>query len=170
MAQGDIIQMMPTGSVHMFPVNSVLAGFLECNGAVVSRTTYAALFAVLGITYGAGDGSTTFGLPDYRGEFLRGWDNGRGVDSGRAIATTQAEETNKDGVSATTNTLGSHTHTSRHYINNQGGTNQGGQITTNSPNTLSIINANGDHSHTVTMDGGSETRPRNMSLMYCIKV
>ena len=58
------------------------SGFLKCNGQLVSRTTYASLFAVIGTTYGAGDGSTTFKLPDCRGEFLRGLDDGRGVDTG----------------------------------------------------------------------------------------
>ena len=61
------------------------AGFLKCDGAVASRSTYAALFAVCGTTFGVGNGSTTFNLPDLRGEFVRGWDDGRGVDSGRAL-------------------------------------------------------------------------------------
>ena len=64
-------------------------GWLKCNGALLSRTTYAALFAVIGTTYGAGDGSTTFALPDLRGEFLRGLDDGRGVDGGRALGSAQ---------------------------------------------------------------------------------
>jgi microcystin-dependent protein len=51
-------------------------GWLKCNGAAVSRSTYAVLFAAIGTLYGAGDGTTTFNLPDYRGEFLRGLDDG----------------------------------------------------------------------------------------------
>lgn len=66
-------------------------GALLCNGAAVSRTTYAALFAVIGTTWGAGDGATTFNLPDLRGYFPRGYDAGRGVDSGRVFASTQAD-------------------------------------------------------------------------------
>ncbi|XZG68890.1 phage tail protein [Chitinibacteraceae bacterium HSL-7] len=64
-------------------------GALVCNGALISRTAYAALFAAIGTKYGAGDGTSTFALPDLRGEFMRGADMGRGVDTGRAVGTTQ---------------------------------------------------------------------------------
>jgi phage-related tail fiber protein len=67
-------------------------GYLKANGAAVSRTTYAALFGAIGTTYGAGNGSTTFNLPDLRGEFLRGWDDGRGVDSGRTLGSAQLDQ------------------------------------------------------------------------------
>lgn len=79
----------PAGSVQAFAGSSTPNGFLLCNGQAVSRTTYAALFTAIGTTYGAGNGSTTFNVPDYRGEFLRGLDAGRGVDSGRALGTAQ---------------------------------------------------------------------------------
>lgn len=62
----------PTGSVVMWMLNTVPTGWLACEGANVSRATYAALFAVLGTTYGVGDGSTTFGLPDFTSLFPRG--------------------------------------------------------------------------------------------------
>lgn len=78
------------GTIITFPVNVTPTGFLECNGALLSRTTYADLFAVIGTTYGVGDGSTTFAIPDLRGEFIRGWDNGRGVDDGRSFGSFQA--------------------------------------------------------------------------------
>ena len=80
----------PTGSVYTFAGSTVPTGWLKCNGALLSRTTYASLFAVIGTTYGAGDGSTTFALPDLRGEFVRGVDDGRGVDSGRSLGSAQA--------------------------------------------------------------------------------
>jgi peptidoglycan hydrolase CwlO-like protein len=64
--------MMPTASIITRVVSSVPSGFLGCVGTLVSRTTYARLFGVIGTTYGAGDGSTTFGLPDFEGCFLRG--------------------------------------------------------------------------------------------------
>jgi hypothetical protein len=57
----------PVGSYICHAGTTAPPGFLACNGAAVSRTTYAALFAVIGTTYGAGDGSTTFNLPDCRG-------------------------------------------------------------------------------------------------------
>ena len=63
---------MPAGSIIPFAGSSIPTGYLLCNGAVVSRTTYANLFKVIGTTYGAGDGSTTFNLPDLRDRFLEG--------------------------------------------------------------------------------------------------
>lgn len=77
------------GQVIYVAGSAMPSGYLECNGATVSRTTYATLFAAIGSTYGAGDGTTTFALPDLRGEFLRGADRGRGVDSGRAVGSAQ---------------------------------------------------------------------------------
>lgn len=65
----------PAGAVIAFAGASAPAGWLICDGTAVSRTTYAALFAVVGVSHGGGDGATTFNLPDYRGRFLRGVDN-----------------------------------------------------------------------------------------------
>ena len=62
----------PVGWIGWYPVESPPVGTLVCNGGAVSRTAYAELFAVLGTKYGAGDGSTTFNLPDLRGRFVRG--------------------------------------------------------------------------------------------------
>jgi microcystin-dependent protein len=56
---------IPSGGLMMWPTASAPAGYLLCNGTAVSRTTYAALFAVIGTTFGVGDNSTTFNLPDY---------------------------------------------------------------------------------------------------------
>lgn len=79
----------PVGTVIYHAASSPPAGFLKANGAAVSRTTYSKLFSVIGTVYGAGDGSTTFNLPDLRGEFIRGFDDGKGIDSGRVIGSTQ---------------------------------------------------------------------------------
>lgn len=73
------------------PQDKIPAGWLIENGAAVSRTTYATLFAVIGVAYGAGDGATTFNLPDARGEFDRGLDLGRGVDPGRVLGSGQGD-------------------------------------------------------------------------------
>lgn len=81
---------IPAGSVEWFASSTAPAGYLSCNGAAVSRTTYAALFLAISTTYGAGDGSTTFNIPDLRGEFVRGFDDGRGVDAGRVFGVHQA--------------------------------------------------------------------------------
>ena len=86
----DLLGMVPSGAVLYFAGRTAPAGWLKANGAAVSRTAYAALFAAIGTTYGAGDGRSTFNLPDLRGEFLRGWDDGRGVDVGRVFGSAQA--------------------------------------------------------------------------------
>lgn len=101
----------PTGRIVIWPTTSVPAGFLLCNGQAVSRTTYAALFAVIGTTWGSGNGSTTFNVPDLRGVFLRGLDNGKGIDTGRAIATTQQDAFESHTHNASSAEAGAHTHT-----------------------------------------------------------
>ncbi len=82
-------KLVPAGTVLHVAMGSAPNGWLKANGAVISRSTYAALFSAIGTTYGAGDGSTTFRLPDLRGEFLRGFDDGRGIDSGRSLGSAQ---------------------------------------------------------------------------------
>ena len=56
---------MPIGTIMAFPIDKIPSGWLICNGAEISRTTYKALFDIIGTTYGPGDGSTTFNLPDF---------------------------------------------------------------------------------------------------------
>jgi len=80
---------VPVGSFLWHTTSSVPTSYLEANGAAISRSTYASLYAVIGTTYGSGDGTTTFNVPDVRGYFVRGYDNGRGVDSGRAFGSNQ---------------------------------------------------------------------------------
>lgn len=120
------------------------SGFLKCDGQLVSRTTYASLFAVIGTTYGAGDGSTTFAVPDLRGEFIRCLDDGRGVDAGRVLGSAQAHG------------LQSHTH----YIPGQ----QGGGAS----GVPGGGNGTGYYNYYTTATGGTETRPRNVALLACI--
>ena len=81
---------VPAGSVIFVARATVPDGYLPCNGSnTVSRTTFATLFAGIGTVFGAGDGINTFGVPDLRGEFIRGLDNGRGVDTGRTLGSAQ---------------------------------------------------------------------------------
>ena len=67
-----VAPIIPCGSIIMWTNATVPDGFLECKGDAVSRTTYAALFAVLGTTYGAGNGSSTFNVPDFQGRHAAG--------------------------------------------------------------------------------------------------
>lgn len=179
---------MPTGSVQEFAGGTAPDGFLMCDGAVVSRTTYAALFAVIGETYGAGDGSTTFKLPDLRGEFVRGADNmgtaqgSRGIDGGRTRGNNQSDATAVNGLTASTNETGSH----QHFVHASDAPNN---YPTNTTNALaggiysiggfrySLGNAehspssiSGAHSHSVSLLGNTETRPRNVAMNYIIKI
>lgn len=126
------------------------SGFLKCNGQLVSRTTYASLFAVIGTTYGAGDGSTTFAVPDLRGEFIRCLDDGRGVDSGRVIGTAQ------------NHTYQSHTHD---WITNTGPA--GATFQADIIN-FQVASNSGPVSKPTSASGSSETRPRNVALLACI--
>lgn len=82
---------LQAGTIAYLAHANAANGWLKCNGAAVSRTTYAALFAMIGTTYGAGDDSLTFNLPELRGEYIRVLDDGRGVDAGRIIGTAQAQ-------------------------------------------------------------------------------
>ncbi len=81
---------LPTGSLVIWSTNSAPSGYLLCDGAAVSRTTYSTLFAVIGTAYGQGDGSTTFNLPDFRGRVPVGRDSGQGEFD--ALAETGGEK------------------------------------------------------------------------------
>jgi microcystin-dependent protein len=160
---------VPPGTVLAVARSTAPDGYLKCNGAAVSRTTYAALFAAIGTTWGAGDGSTTFNLPDLRGEFLRGWDDGRGVDAGRAFASSQAGEIQSHTHTASTGSAGAHSHTTPTGL--AVGAGSTGLPSTGSNNTANVSSTDGAHTHSVTINnaGGSETRPRNVALLYVIK-
>jgi len=148
---------MPTGAVVAVASSSVPSGFLECNGAAVSRTTYADLFAAIDVVHGYGDNSTTFNLPDYRGRFLRGWDHAIARDPDRASRTAMnTGGATGDAVgSVQTDAFKSHTHTVP--VSNGQSTGAGGLI-----NNISSSSATG-------ATGGNETRPINANVMYCIK-
>lgn len=105
-------QAAPAGVVQAFAGASAPTGWLLCNGAAISRTTYAALFAAIASAHGSGDGSTTFNLPDYRGRIIRGRDGGIARDPDRAsrtaanaggntgdnVGSVQGEATKKNGL------------------------------------------------------------------------
>ena len=107
------IEGIPTGTIVPWSASSVPSGFLECNGANVSRSTYSALFAVVGTTYGSGDGSSTFGLPDLQDNVAVGKSNNKALAS-TGGANTVASTGNIAGSTAnatlSTAQLASHTH------------------------------------------------------------
>jgi microcystin-dependent protein len=174
-------QAVPTGSVHMFATTTAPSGYLECDGSAVSRTTYADLFTVIGTTWGAGDGSSTFNLPDLRGEFVRGWDNGRGVDSSRSFASSQSDQNKQHNHGVTDNGHNhsindpGHIHQVQYSNSDSGdgvieesGTGLSGQEPTLSATTGITIN-NATTGISINNDGGSEARPRNIAMMFVIK-
>lgn len=185
------------GTIFFVADDAAPKGSLICDGRLLSRTTYADLFAKLGTTYGAGNGSTTFQLPDYRGEFLRGWDGGRGVDAGRVRGSFQTDQnkththsgtTSSDShshtFSATTGSGGDHTHTipvsggTGAVVNNVAGFYATGSRSITSfssgthTHTVSGTTATDTHTHTITTNesGGTEVRVRNKAELICIWV
>jgi microcystin-dependent protein len=90
-APGNSAGLFMPGDLKISAAVATPTGWLLCNGSLVSRTTYAALFAAISTAYGAGDGSTTFGLPDYRGRTIVGAGTGSGL-SARVVGATGGEE------------------------------------------------------------------------------
>ena len=167
----DLSGMVPSGAVLYFAGQTAPAGWLKANGAAVSRTAYAALFAAIGTTYGAGDGSTTFNLPDLRGEFMRGWDDGRGIDHGRAFGSAQGDAIRNISGSISTGSNSGHqlfdqatatgalAISQKHWKTWTMDTRDGG----NNPSAFDF-----DASRVVPV--ASENRPRNIALLACIKI
>jgi len=136
----------PRPLVLWHPAATPPDGYIKANGATISRTAYAWLFQQIGTTFGAGDGSTTFKIPDLRGEFLRGLDDGRGVDASRVLGTFQDHA-----IQAHTHpesSVGSSPYAQSGY--EYGAAGAGGTTGNNSGNSA------------------SETRPRNIAGLYCI--
>lgn len=133
------------GSVIMWAATTPPTNWLICDGAPISRTTYATLFSVLSTLYGAGDGSTTFNLPDYRGVFPRGLDSGRGLDPARALGDYQADA------------VASHVHGIQGSDDGWGA----GRAQTSDRGNNAQFNSEAF--------GGSETRPKNMSVQFLIR-
>lgn len=151
----------PTGSVQSYAGSSAPTGWLLCFGQNVSRTTYADLFAVVSTTYGVGDGSTTFGLPDLRGRVPAGLDNMGGSDAGRldwsnTLGTSGGSQTH----TLTTSEMPAHNHT----VGGGGIVNDGGSQRAGSNFNLNQLN-------TSTTGGGAahnNVQP-TMVLNYIIK-
>ncbi len=158
----------PSGAIMAFGGTSAPTGWLICNGSAVSRTTYAGLFAIIGTSYGVGDGSTTFNLPDMRGRFLRGVDGGAGNDPDAGSRSANNGGNSGDNVGSYQNhAFQTHTHNLRtHYGENlssgsfapntkgYGVTYVGNDIVTNAPNSGNV---------------STETRPLNVGVNYIIK-
>jgi microcystin-dependent protein len=154
----------PAGTIIYTARATAPTGYLAANGDAVSRTTYATLYTALGGSsspFGQGDGSTTFNLPDLRGEFIRGLDSGRGVDTSRTRGSAQSEM------------IGPHNHTINdpgHNHSYQGGDRQNLSGTQSQP-VAQGNNTTGSATTGITINNnsGTENRPRNVALLACIK-
>lgn len=211
-----LLGLEPAGMVQAFARTTAPSNWLACNGAAVSRTTYAALFAAIGTTFGAGDGSTTFTLPNLQDDFIRGASGTRPVGN-RETADIQSHghgATSSSSGTVTVDAGGAHTHgftdntaaptltvgaqqnssSPPSQTNNvappSSFTNPGDGSITYSWKTLTFAQgatsaadttaSGGSHGHTgsisvsttttITATGGTETRPRNVALLYCIRI
>ncbi len=161
----------PVGAVAYFAMPSAPNGWLVANGQAVSRSVYSALYACIGITYGAGDGTSTFNLPDLRGQFLRGWNcTTFGLDQGRVFGSTQCWS-----IERLCGTIGpiSESFATSNIV-----------LSPNSPFTRSAttpfafntpVTVDGSNGGTLSFDSclsiqsSTETRPSNVALLPCIK-
>ena len=167
-SSGVTVSGVPSGAVATFAMNTAPTGWIKANGAAISRTTYAALFTAIGTTFGVGDGSTTFNVPDLRGEFIRGWDDARGIDSGRVFGSAQTDQMQQiTGYFA--NTTGPFT--------NQAAATSGAFAFTGESTASNASNSGAQALKRITFDSanspsartGAETRSRNIALLACIK-
>lgn len=153
---------VPIGSVHYFAASTPPANYLVCDGTALDTGEYASLFNVTQYTFGGSGGS--FNLPDLRGEFIRGWDDGKGTDSGRVFGSAQEQE------------FEDHRHALFRGSTETGGArDSNGYATIDSSSLTSTTNpsaislASYDGRYTVTWNTGNETRPRNVALLPCIR-
>jgi microcystin-dependent protein len=157
----------PAGSIIYHAASSAPSGYIKANGASLSTSTYATLFAAIGYTYGGSGGS--FNVPDLRGEFLRGWDDGRGVDSGRSFGSSQLDQmqrlTGGYNTSAEHFNVGSGSGVFNDY--RIGGARNAGLGYGNATR-LDFDSANSPSARVSSSTSG-ETRPRNRALLACIK-
>ena len=153
------VQAAPTGTIVAFAGDTVPDGWLLCDGTDINRATYSGLFTAIGIIWGAGDLASTFNLPDLRGRFLRGVDNGAGIDpdaagrtllhfggnTGDAVGSYQLDE------------FGTHYHK------------YGSSARTGDDSGNGIGDADAGSTFNSASNGGNETRPKNAYVNYIIK-
>lgn len=164
---------LPVGAMIEYP-NEVVPSenLMYAHGQAISRSQYPELFAVIGTRYGAGDGSTTFNLPDKRGRFTREWDNGKGIDSGRTLGSLQKGQIEKHkhiqslgeaydiaGIFGKSSTKG--------FQGSSGGLDDDNYLWyTNDGTHYQTANPNSENPDVI----GNETRPINIALVTLIRV
>jgi len=172
------IEGIPTATIVPWSDSSIPSGFLECNGAAVSRSTYSALFAIVGTTYGAGDGATTFNVPDLQDNVAVGKSGTKALAStGGANTVTSTGNVGGSTANATLSTaqLASHNHPyTRPGGSNPSPVNMVDQTQTVGPSGSGIGNTGSGtgHSHnmsaTFSGDATSVVQPY-LTIIYIIK-
>lgn len=162
LAAATVERLLPAGAVMPFAMNSAPSGWLAANGDAVSRSTYAALFSAISTTHGAGDGSTTFNLPDLRGIFVRGSGSQTidGITYNKTFAAKEGDAFQGHRHSATTTGAWVFGAGSFGHPSGSQNVNAAASVTVGDPTTDTT---NG------TPRTASETRPANIALLYCIK-
>lgn len=163
------------GMIAPFGMSSVPTGWLACDGSAVSRSTYADLFTAIGTTWGAGDGSSTFALPDLEGAFLRGVgahntsnkaDGSDFGDASRAVGSFENDQ--MQGHNHSTNGVGANEFVYRRG-SNAGVYEFSGGSSPNFDRTSSAVGNPSADASNGTPRTGDETRPFNAGVKYCIK-
>lgn len=155
---------VPTGNISMWGTDTAPTGYLLCYGQAISRATYADLFAVIATTFGTGDGSTTFNLPDYRGRFPLGQDDMGGSSANRVTATEADNLGQASG--AETHTLSTaempaHTHSYNASPKNSAASSGG------NPNTT--VTVTGDTTGSAGGGGAHNNMPPYQTINFIIK-
>ena len=174
----------PSGGIIAYTMPNAPLGWLVCDGAEINRYSYKELFAIIGTTFGSGDGSTTFNLPNYQGAFLRGTGTGGGY-SGPAANTSQAHATQTHNHTATTTiTDPGHTHTQTNYNDDYNNSSTAGQIglgfskdagidspvvNTNISQSNTGVTASTTVANSTVSVNANETRPYNFGVYWIIK-
>lgn len=187
----------PVGSVSTYAGNQAPTGYILCDGSAISRTTYHALFQVIGTTYGSGDGSTTFNVPNLKGKFVVGFDSAQtefdnlSETGGAKTHTLTVSEMPSHNHSGLTQSAGTHTHTitdpghTHSYVNQPNTQNTDNAFatesaadnssvgqTTGSSLTGITVNSAGAHQHGIDSQGGGQPHnnlPPYLVLNYIIK-
>jgi microcystin-dependent protein len=154
---------LPTGVITAFMGDdNAPAGWIPCDGRELDRVNFSRLYESIGTMYGNGNGSSTFNIPDLRGLFLRGLDGGSGRDPEAASRLDRGDSTTGDAVGThQEDSLISHNHTF-----NLNWTSSKVYDDTNDKYHMQI---SGNYTYTTKNSGGSETRPKNISVRFMIK-
>jgi microcystin-dependent protein len=179
---------VPVGTIIYVPAITAPANFTKLNGALLNRVAYAALWAfaqasgnIVGSdgawtgnegAFSPGDGSTTFRIPDDRGVFPRGFDDGRGLDAGRVMGAYQGDTYLNH--SHTANALPNHSHGSAGataYVSGPAFADAVGMVNRDDSSATKFTTSvsAGTPSINASTTGGTETRPKNVARLACIR-